>query len=184
MAPHTEPMSDSKLETSFARRVPDGDNRERRVCDHCDFVHYENPRVIVGAVCTWEDRFLLCRRAIDPRKGFWTLPAGFLEMGESAAEGAAREAWEEARAKLEIDSLLAVYDVNHISQVQLIYRARLLTPDVSAGPESLEVELVTWDQIPWEDLAFPTVAWALNAHRRLDGCHDFQPDGNATATGP
>ena len=146
---------------SFTRRIPAGDNRERLVCDDCGFIIYDNPKVVVGAVCTWEDRILLCRRAIEPRRGYWTIPAGFLELHESCAEGAAREAWEEARARLEMDCLLAVYSIPSISQVQIIYRARLLGPDVAAGPESEEVRFFTWDAIPWQDLAFPSVHWCL-----------------------
>jgi ADP-ribose pyrophosphatase YjhB (NUDIX family) len=160
-------MAPANIPKNFVRRVPAGDERERLVCETCDFIHYDNPRVIVGAVCTWDGRYLMCKRAIEPRKGYWTLPAGFLEIGEPAADGAAREAWEEARVRLEIDGLLAVYDVLHVAQVQLIYRARLATPDYAPGPESLEVELYDWEQIPWDDLAFPTVRWALEAHREL-----------------
>jgi ADP-ribose pyrophosphatase YjhB (NUDIX family) len=158
---------------SFSRIVPDGDNRHRRVCDTCGFVDYDNPKVVVGAVCTWEDKILLCRRAIDPRTGYWTLPAGYLEAHESTSAGAAREAHEEANAVIEIASLLAVYSVPRISQVQVIYLARLVNPAVSAGPESLEVGLFRWDEIPWEDLAFPTVHWALHHFREVGGAVEF-----------
>jgi ADP-ribose pyrophosphatase YjhB (NUDIX family) len=150
---------------SFSEKVPAGDNRPRRVCDECGFVEYVNPKVVVGAICTWEDKVLLCRRAIDPRRGFWTMPAGFLEEKESAEDGARREAWEEARAKLEIEGLLGLYSVARISQVHIIYRARLVSPDVSAGEESLEVRLFAWAEIPWDDLAFPSVHWALGHYR-------------------
>ena len=119
----------------FSRRMPEGDNRERLVCDSCGFVSYENPKLVVGSVCTWGDRILLCKRAIEPRRGFWTLPAGYLEVREATSDGAAREAWEEAMARIEIDALLAVYNIPRISQVQVIYRARLLSPDVAAGPD-------------------------------------------------
>ncbi len=146
---------------SFSRRVPKGDSRERHVCDHCGFVEYVNPRVVVGAVCTWEDRILLCRRSIEPRRGFWTLPAGFLEEGETVEEGVLREAREEAGAELELGGLLGVYSVPRVSQVQLFFRARLRSPAVFAGEETLEVRLASWDEIPWDDLAFPTVHWAL-----------------------
>jgi ADP-ribose pyrophosphatase YjhB (NUDIX family) len=156
-------------EPSFSRIVPAGDNRHRRVCDTCGFVDYDNPKVVVGAVCTWEDKILLCRRAIDPRTGYWTLPAGYMELHESTSAGAVREAHEEANAVIEIASLLAVYNVPRISQVQVIYLARLLNPQVSAGPESLEVGLFGWDEIPWDDLAFPTVHWAL---RHFDEVRD------------
>ncbi len=158
-------MTSETLKPLFSRRAPEDDDRERMVCERCGFVNYENPKIVVGSVATWEDRILLCRRAIDPRDGYWTLPAGYLELNESAEAGALREAWEEARARLEIDQLLATYAITRISQVQLIYRARLLSPDVSAGPESREVGLFTWNEIPWDELAFPSVHWAL-AHYR------------------
>jgi ADP-ribose pyrophosphatase YjhB (NUDIX family) len=143
------------------RRVPSGDDRPRHVCPACGVVHYQNPKVVVGSVCTLGERLLLCRRAIDPRRGFWTIPAGYLELGETAEAGALREAWEEARARIELEGLLAVYSVERIGQVQLLYRARLLNEDVAAGPESLEVRLLGWGEIPWAELAFPTVHWIL-----------------------
>lgn len=143
------------------RTIPDGDTRERMVCPDCGFIAYENPKVVVGSVVVSGDRFLLCRRAIEPRRGYWTLPAGYLEVKESTMAGAAREALEEARAHIEIDGLLAVYDIPRISQVQVIYRARLAEPGFEAGPESLEVRLFAWDEIPWDDLAFPSVRWSL-----------------------
>ncbi len=146
---------------SFTRRTPAGDNRERLVCDECEYVVYENPKIVVGTVCTWDQRILLCRRAIEPRKGYWTIPAGFMELNESSEEGACRESWEEARARLEIDCLLAVYSIPRISQVQIIYRARLVDDQVGPGPESLEVRLFPWDEIPWDELAFPSVHWSL-----------------------
>jgi ADP-ribose pyrophosphatase YjhB (NUDIX family) len=149
------------LRPSFTRRVPKGDDRERQVCDHCGFVDYVNPRVVVGAVCIWEDQILLCRRSIEPRRGFWTLPAGFLEEGETVEEGVRREAREEAGADLELEGLLGVYSVPRVSQVQLFFRARLRSAAVFAGEETLEVWLASWDEIPWSDLAFPTVHWAL-----------------------
>jgi ADP-ribose pyrophosphatase YjhB (NUDIX family) len=165
--------------TNFVSAVPDGDNRTRQVCADCGFINYENPKIVVGAVCHWGDRILMCRRAINPRKGHWTLPAGFLELHETTTAGAAREAWEEARARIEIETLLAVYAVPRISQVQLMYRARLVTDDISAGPESLEVGLFEFDRIPWDDIAFPSVRWAL---------HQFQEsrhlDVFATFTNP
>jgi ADP-ribose pyrophosphatase YjhB (NUDIX family) len=156
-------MSDEKKEqpSGFSHRVPEGDDRKRMVCDSCGFVHYENPKIVVGAVATWEDRILLCRRAIEPRHGFWTLPAGYLELGESTEQGAVREAWEEARAELDIDQLLAVYSIPRISQVQMIYRARLKTPSIAPGPESLEVGLFRFEEIPMGQLAFPSMFWAL-----------------------
>lgn len=143
------------------RRRPEGDDRLRAVCPKCGAIHYENPKIVVGSVCHFGDRLLLCRRAIEPRAGFWTIPAGYMELGESAEEGARREAWEEARARIELEGLLAVYSVRRINQVQLLYRARLLDAAVAPGPESLEVALVDWADIPWDDLAFPTVRWIL-----------------------
>ena len=163
---------------NFTRAVPPGDDRTRLVCVDCGFVRYENPKVVVGSVAAWDDRILLCRRGIEPRKGFWTLPAGYLELQESAVEGALREAWEEARATLEIDQLLAVYSIPRISQVQLIYRARLASPDVEPGPESAETGLFRWDEIPWGDIAFPSVHWALNHYAEVRDAAVFAPRTN------
>lgn len=162
------------------RAIPEGDNRERMVCTDCGFVHYENPKVVVGAVATWQGRFLLCKRAIEPRRGYWTIPAGYMELGETSTEGARRETWEEARARLEIDALLAVYNIPRISQVQLIYRGSLITPEIAAGSESLEVGLFDWADIPWPEIAFPSVHWALNRYREVAGGSDFQPGTNPT----
>ena len=169
---------EAKPAPGFVRRIPDGDDRQRLVCDACGFIDYENPKVVVGAVATWEDKILMCRRSIDPRKGYWTLPAGFLELHETAIDGARREAWEEARAQIEIDQLLAVYAIPRISQIQLIYRARLVSPDVEAGEETSEVDLFAWDSVPWDDIAFPSVHWAL---RHFDEVRDqavFAPRQN------
>ena len=162
-------------EQAFSKRVPEGDDHERRVCDTCGFIDYENPKIVCGSVVMWREKYLLCRRAIDPRDGFWTLPAGFMELGESAEDGAVREAWEEARARITIDQLLAVYSIPRISQVQLMYRARLENPDVEPGPESREVALFTWDEIPWTKLAFPSVYWALHQHRDVMDQKTFPP---------
>ena len=163
---------------SFSMRVPDGDNRPRRVCDGCGFVDYVNPKVVVGSVCTWEDRVLLCRRAIEPGKGYWTIPAGFLEERETTEDGARREAHEEAEADIEIEGLLALYNIPRISQVQLIYRARLRSPSVGAGVESLAVRLFAWDEIPWDSLAFPSVGWALGHFREVRGLTTWTPRTN------
>ena len=116
---------------------------------------------MVGAVCTWQDRVLLCRRAIPPRAGFWAVPAGYLELGESTEQGAIRETFEEACARIEIAGLLAVYNVVRIGQVQLFYRARLLSPQIAAGIETLELDLFEWTAIPWTELAFPSVDYVL-----------------------
>jgi len=147
------------------KSVPEGDNRTRLVCPDCGYIQYDNPKVVVGAVCTWEDRILLCRRAIEPRLGYWTFPAGFLELDESTAEGAAREVWEEAQAKVEMDGLIGVYDIPHISQVYVVYRAHMTTPDFAPGPESQDVALFDWEGIPWDDLAFSSIVWALKRFR-------------------
>jgi ADP-ribose pyrophosphatase YjhB (NUDIX family) len=178
---------------SFSLKIPHGEDRERRVCDTCGFVDYVNPRLVAGAVAAWsgggapfgpgaappgEIRILLCRRAIHPRKGWWTLPAGFMESGETVAEAVRREAWEEARAELALDALLAVYDVPHISQVQMFHRAALVRPDVTPGPESLETTLFSWEEIPWDALAFPSVRWSLEAFAETRELAAFQPRGN------
>ena len=162
----------------FHIAIPEGDERQRDVCRTCGFVNYVNPKIVVGAVVTVGDRFLLARRAIEPRRGFWTIPTGFMEEGESVAEGAAREAREEACAEIAIDALLAVYSIPRLSQVQMIHRATLARPDFAAGPESLEVRLFSWDEIPWDELAFPSVHWALHHWRAVEGRHDFAPFGN------
>jgi ADP-ribose pyrophosphatase YjhB (NUDIX family) len=168
----------------FTRRVPEGDDRRRLVCDACGFIQYENPQIVVGSVASWGDRILLCRRAIAPREGFWTLPAGYLELGESAEAGAVREAWEEARAELEIDQLLAVYSITRISQVQLIYRARLKTPAIEPGPESREVGLFRLDEIPTDRIAFPSVHWALRDYRETLDQAVFAPRSNPAGPEP
>lgn len=159
-------------------KVPPGDERERLVCPDCGYIAYRNPLIVVGSVATWENRILMCRRAIDPSRGLWTLPAGFMEEGESTAEGAAREAWEEARARIEPGPVLALFDLPAISQVQILYRAKLSSPDIAPGPESLEVRLFAWEEIPWARLAFPTVTWALRAYEERLGVETFAPAGN------
>jgi len=153
----------------FERRVPEGDSVERYVCGRCGHIHYSNPKIVVGSVVVYDRNILLCRRAIEPRKTYWTLPAGFLEEHETPEDGARREAREEASCDIVLDGLLAVYSVTHISQVQLMYRARLRTPDFAPGPESLETRLFAWDDIPWNELAFPSVHWALHHFRECEG---------------
>jgi len=171
-------MNAEKPKGPSVLRIPAGDNRERLVCQDCGFIQYDNPKIVTGAVCTWEDKILLCRRAIEPRYNYWTLPAGYLELNESTAEGAAREAWEEAHAQIEIDALLSIYSIPRISQVLLFYRAKLLNPAVSPGIESLEVALFSWGEIPWSELAFPTVAWALQHYAEVQGEAIFAPRTN------
>lgn len=173
-----EKSSDRPSGPNFVHRVPEGDEVVRRVCEDCGFVDYENPKIVVGSVCYWEDRLLLCRRAIDPRKGYWTLPAGYLELNEAADAGARREAWEEARAEIEIEQLLGIYSIARISQVQLIYRARLIKPEVEPGPETLELGLFAWHDIPWDQVAFPSVNWALEHFRQSRELAAFAPFAN------
>jgi len=158
--------------------VPDGDSRIRAVCDTCGFVNYVNPKIVVGVLASFENRILLCRRAIDPRKGFWTMPAGFMEEQETAEAGALREAFEEAGVRPRLTALLALYSVPRISQVQLIFRAVLPDASLAPGPETLEARLFAWDDIPWSDLAFPSVHWALNHHREVGEATLFLPRSN------
>jgi ADP-ribose pyrophosphatase YjhB (NUDIX family) len=159
----------------FVRAVPEGDNRERLVCPECGHVDYQNPRIIVGSVVAHERRVLLCRRSIEPRRGFWTLPAGFLELGETLQDGAIREAREEALASITVDGILAIYSISRIGQVQIIFRARFDLapggrPEFAAGPESMAVGLFGWDEIPSDRIAFPSVRWSLTAwHANPDG---------------
>ncbi len=142
-------------------RIPDGEDRERHVCASCGTIHYQNPKMVVGCIVEHGNRILLCKRAISPRRGFWTIPAGFMELGESAPAGAARETLEEACAKVEIVAPYAHFDIPHIGQAYLIYRARLLEERFAPGPESTEVELVDPARIPWEELAFLAVRYSL-----------------------
>jgi ADP-ribose pyrophosphatase YjhB (NUDIX family) len=142
-------------------KVPEGDSLLRAVCDACGHIQYVNPKIVVGCLPVYGDRILMCKRAIEPRYGLWTLPAGFMENDETASEGAAREALEEANAKVEIDDLYSVYSIPHINQVYMMFLARLVDPDVSPGVESLEVKLVTESEIPWDQLAFTMVKRTL-----------------------
>ena len=141
--------------------VPADDNRERAVCTVCANVHYENPLNVVGTLPVWGDQVLLCRRNIEPRYGFWTLPAGFMEMGETAAEGALRETVEEAGARVEMQGLYTVLNVVRVGQLHLFYRARLLDTDFAPGPESIEAKLFAEVDVPWDELAFRTVRETL-----------------------
>ncbi|MEM7257580.1 MAG: NUDIX hydrolase [Pseudomonadota bacterium] len=142
-------------------QIPPGDNRERSVCLSCDTIHYVNPKLVVGCILTWENKVLLCKRSIEPRLGYWTLPAGFMENGESAAEGAAREANEEANALAESLELFGVYSLPRISQVYMMFLGQLKNGFASAGEESLEVGLFEQQDIPWSELAFPVVTESL-----------------------
>jgi ADP-ribose pyrophosphatase YjhB (NUDIX family) len=186
------------IEPAFSERVPEGEDRPRQVCDHCGFIDYENPRIVVGSVAAYSEggrpfgkgadpfdqvRFLLCRRAIMPRRGYWTLPAGYMETGETTAEATRREAREEAVAELELDALLAVYDIPARSQVQLMHRARLAAPEFAAGSETLDAQLFAWDDIPWKALAFHSVSWALMAFRESRELDAFPPFRNPPESG-
>ena len=155
---------------SLEVRVPEGDNLPRYVCPACHTIHYQNPKLVVGCVPEHEGRILLCKRAIEPRLGYWTVPAGFMENGETLEAAAARESAEEALAEVTIGSLLAIVNVVHAHQVHVMYRARLATPAYGVGAESLEVELVPIEDIPWPEIAFPSVEFALRRYledRRL-----------------
>lgn len=151
----------SRCGSPTTEAIPEGDNRPRAVCNACGTIHYLNPKLVVGCLPVWEDRILLCKRAIEPRKGLWTLPAGFMENGETAGEGAAREAMEEANAHVEIGNIYTVYSLPQISQVYMMFLAKLVDPGVSPGIESLEVRLATEDEIPWDQLAFRMVTRTL-----------------------
>ena len=157
-------------------RLPPDDNRERHVCTVCATIHYQNPKMIVGAIPEWEDgRILLCRRAIEPRHGLWTLPAGFMENGETIPEAAARETLEEANAQVQIGNLYSMYNIAYISQVYFLFRARLLNLDFSPGVESLEVALFEEHEIPWDQLAFRVVSMTLKSYYadRKAGIYQF-----------
>ena len=145
-------------------RTPPGDHLPRYVCDACGTIHYQNPLLVVGCVPEYEGRILLCRRAIEPRRGFWTVPAGFMENGETLQQAAARETREEALAEVEVGSLLTVVHVLHARQVHVFFRARLRVPQFGAGTESLEVELVRPEEIPWADIAFPSTDYTLRRY--------------------
>jgi ADP-ribose pyrophosphatase YjhB (NUDIX family) len=147
----------SNCGVTVVHKIPEGDSLPRYVCDACNTIHYQNPRMIVGCVPVWDDRVLLCKRAIEPRYGLWTVPAGFMENGETLAAGAARETLEEACARVDIVSLYAVYSIPHINQVYLLFRAQLLDLDFKAGAETLEARLFREDEIPWDQIAFATV---------------------------
>lgn len=145
-------------------RVPDGDTRSRFVCDHCQTIHYQNPRIVAGCLAVHGQQVLLCRRAIEPRRGYWTLPAGFMENGETIEEAALRETWEEARARLQQQELYMLFNLPHINQVYMFFRGDLADLDFSAGEESLEVRLFHEHEIPWDELAFPTIGKTLKQY--------------------
>lgn len=155
---------------NFVHRIPEGDDRRRRVCGDCGFIDYQNPKVVVGTLTTFDERILLCRRAIEPALGLWTHPAGHLERGETAEQGAIRETREETRGKIRIAGLLGVFSAPHKGVVEIVYRAELVDASV-LGPtsESSEAQLFSWDEIPWDTLAFPSTSWVLAQHRETIG---------------
>ncbi len=144
-------------------RIPPGDNREREVCPNCQTVHYKNPKIVVGAIPVFDDKILLCKRAIEPRYGYWTLPAGFMELNETMAEGAARETWEEAEARIDAGPLFACVDVPHAGQVHVFYLATF-NGEFGVGEESLDTALYGIEEIPWDDIAFPSGRFALERY--------------------
>ena len=151
----------SQCGATVEHRIPAGDSLPRFVCTSCGTIHYQNPRMVVGCIPEWEDRILLCRRGIEPRHGLWTVPAGYMENGETTAQGAQRETLEEANARVEIGPLYALYNIPHINQVYILFRARLLDLEIRAGAETLEVQLFAENDIPWDRIAFATVRHTL-----------------------
>ena len=147
-------------------RIPAGDNRERFVCERCDTIHYQNPKIVAGCIPEWDDRILLCRRAIEPRYGLWTLPAGFMENGESTEQAAMRETLEEAGARVEIADLYALFSIPHINQVYMLYRGQLCGGAYAPGEESQECALFRAADVPWQELAFPVVHETLQRYFR------------------
>lgn len=143
------------------KRIPEGDNRPRYVCGACGVIHYSNPKIVAGTIPVWDHQILLCRRAIEPRRGYWTLPAGFMENAETIPEAAQRETWEEAVAKVTLEGLYTVINLPHIDQVHMFFRATMESPEFAAGEESLETRLFREEDIPWGELAFPTVTRTL-----------------------
>lgn len=154
----------SNCGAAVQQKIPPGDDRPRYVCEACAAIHYQNPRVVAGCIPEWQDRILLCRRSISPRYGLWTLPAGFMEIGETSLEAAIRETTEEANAKVDVIGLYVLLNLPHVDQVYMMFRARLLDLDFLPGDESLEVQLFKEEQIPWNDLAFSTIRHTLRLY--------------------
>jgi ADP-ribose pyrophosphatase YjhB (NUDIX family) len=151
----------SQCGAAVVQRIPEGDNLPRHVCSVCETIHYENPKVVAGCIPEWEGRLLLCRRAIEPRYGFWTLPAGFMENRETTAEAAARETLEEAGADVDVGQLFAMFSLPHINQVYLMFRGQMRSPDFDPGSESLDAALFERDEVPWDALSFPVIRETL-----------------------
>ena len=142
-------------------RVPENDDRERYVCDSCDSIHYQNPKVVAGCLPVWQEQVLLCRRAIEPRCNYWTLPAGFMELGETSTEAAMRETIEEANARVDIHNLYVLLNLPHVNQVYMMFRSSMLDLDFGPSPESREVKLFNENEIPWNEIAFTTISYTL-----------------------
>ncbi len=159
--PHPPLNFCSNCGAPVALRIPPGESLPRHVCDACGTIHYRNPLMVVGTLPVWQDKVLLCRRAIEPRCGLWTLPAGFMELGETVAQGALRETLEEAKARVELGEVFTLLSIPHVGQVHLFYLARLLDLDFAAGEETLEVALFDEAHIPWNEIAFRTTATTL-----------------------
>lgn len=155
-------------------KVPEGDNRPRFVCCLCHEIHYENPKILAGCLPVWDDKVLLCRRAIEPRHGFWTLPAGFMENDETVQQAAVRETMEEANARVELHALYTLFNLPHVSQVYMIFKAQLLDLSFKPGAESLETKLFSQNEIPWDDLAFKTIEHTLKLYFSDKRQNDFQ----------
>ena len=148
--------------------IPEGDSFKRNVCLDCGYIAYDNPKIVSGAICVWENKILLCKRAIEPRKTFWTIPAGFLELNETTEQGAKREVWEEARANITVTGLVGVYQIPRISQIYFIYKADMVNANFAPGPESENVVLSDYEDIPWNELAFSSIRWALEIFHKND----------------
>lgn len=154
----------SQCGATLRHSVPEDDDRKRYICNACGIIHYQNPKIVAGAIPVWENKVLLCRRAIEPRKGFWTLPAGFMELGETTEEAAIRETFEEANAVVDLQPLFTMYSLPFISQVHIFFRAELQDGRFSPGSESLETKLFAEADIPWESLSFETVSQTLRCY--------------------
>ena len=179
--------------SQVVQRIPPDDDRLRYVCDSCNAIHYQNPKIVAGCIPVWQDKVLLCKRAIEPRYGYWTLPAGFMELGETSQAAALRETLEEANARVEIVNLFAVFNLPHVNQVYLMFNSNLMDLNFSAGAESQEVGLFSRDEIPWEQLAFTTIRYSLefffedqknNSHRLHTGDIIRNNTGHEFLTGP
>jgi ADP-ribose pyrophosphatase YjhB (NUDIX family) len=160
--------------TELIYDIPSDDNRHRYICQSCDIVHYQNPKIVAGCIPVWKDQILLCKRAIEPRLGYWTLPAGFMELGESTLEAGIRETLEEANARVEVNDLFAVFNLPYVDQVYMMFRSKLMDLNFSPGEESLEVKLFKEDDIPWDELAFTTIRETLKFYLNDRSKGEFQ----------